>query len=526
MALAGCFGNKSIEGDLRKAPRPVEVMTLVKTLPPSAAKVSASAASWKTEEIGFEVNGRVEWVIEPGMDIQGRILDENRNVLIEGTPIARVESKRYSLQLETAKAEVSRAEQNVVAIEIERDESLQAQMRAAKAELNLAVTELGRSERLEAQDAGAKADVDRDKARKENAESQIKQLEAMMNAKQAEWQAAKLQVEQAKQAVEDAQRNLDDCVLYSSFDGQIADVSVVPGSVVSPGKPVATVQMMDPIKIELEVSAEDSRRLRKRQRIPVELISQYADPDGEEKSGFLYLVDPTADPQTRTYTLTLLMLNEKNLMPDGENLAGLPVTDQTWKLDFSFLPGADEGKLYAPDEAIYQDAEGDFVWRVTDLTIDQNLPPDRTVSVERMSVERATTRIPFLGNWNFQEVVVNDDSFDPQQDLIVGKLKTSDNDPGNWRGDKVLISRDADWMVRPGDLVRVDLSDGDSSPGLFVPMDAVVQEEGKSFIFLIDEAESPDGDASSGETTVKKHEVTVARAGSSLSSLLRIETLS
>ena len=51
-------------------------------------------------------------------------------------------------------------------------------------------------------------------------------------------------------------------------------VMVVPGSVVAAGQGVAMLQMMDPIKVEMEVSAEESRRLRNRQRLPVRLTME------------------------------------------------------------------------------------------------------------------------------------------------------------------------------------------------------------------------------------------------------------
>ena len=289
LVAVGCGSGEQADHQPEKKARPVEVRTLRKDLPPTAALVSASVASWKTEEIGFEVGGRVEWVTEPNTDIEGEVFDANGDPLIKGTPIARLESERFELQVEMADADVSRALQSVNAARIELDKSLPSQMRAAEAEKKLAETEFERSKRLFQQDAGARSDVDRDEAKYESAVSKIEQLQATQKAKEAEIQSLTLQVEQARQALRDAKRSLNDCTLYSSFRGQIADVAVVPGSVVSAGQPVVTIQMMDPIKIELEVSAEDSRRLRKRQRIP--LLVTRADGTEEQNDGFLYLIE-------------------------------------------------------------------------------------------------------------------------------------------------------------------------------------------------------------------------------------------
>jgi len=324
--VAGCGPDSGLQ--VTNKPRPVETQTLQLRPPPTASLVSASVASWKTEEIGFEVGGRVEWVAEPNTDVEGRVVDSEGNVIVEGTPIAGIESERYRLQVDSANADLARAEQNVAVAQIELEKSLPSQLLAAEADKKLAETELERSRRLKQQNAGSQADVDRAEANYQSAVSKIDQIEASKKAKAAEVASLEFQVKHARQTLRDAERSLEDCTLYSSFRGQIADVAVVPGSVVSSGQAVATVQMMDPIKIEVEVSAADSRRLRTRQRLPLHVTQ----PDGSitQADGFLYLVDPIADPQMRTYTLTLVMLNEKTSAESATDQdANIATTDQT-----------------------------------------------------------------------------------------------------------------------------------------------------------------------------------------------------
>lgn len=515
--LTGCEANKGDE-DQAKKPRPVEIESLRLESPPTSAMVSASVASWKTEEIGFEVSGRIEWVAEPNTDIEGRVVDADGNELIAGTPIARVESERYELQVATAKAEVERAKESVNAAMIELEWSIPSQSKAAEAEKKLADTEYRRSQRLFQQNAGAQSDVDRDEANYQTALAKIEQINASKKAKEAEILSLRLQVKKAEQALRDAERNLKDCTLFSSFRGQIAEVSVVPGSVVTAGQPVATIQMMDPIKIELEVSAEDSLRLRKRQRIAVRLPN--AERDALPSDGFLYLIDPVADPLTRTFTLTLLMLNKKNggnLPPKASN--EVPITDQTWPLNFSFLPGSEEGMTYVAEEAVHQDQDGYFLWRVENTMLHDSLPKDGLLKVSKLRIKLGESKLPFLGNWVFQQVILLDDSFDPEINLVAGKLTVEEGDPDDWVGDKILVDRSSEWTVRPGDLVKVDLSDNDAAPGFYVPMDAIAYAENKTFLFLVEQ---------STETKVKRTEVTVLSdaQGSATSSLMRIEPLS
>lgn len=510
LAMAfGCGTNENATS-VEKKPRPVEVQMLRRELPPSSALVTASVASWKTEQIGFEVGGRVEWVAEPNTDIEGRVFDAEGKLLVRGTPVARVESERYQLQVETASAEVERADESVKAALIDLENSLPAQMRAAEAAMKLAQTEFDRSKRLVQQNAGAQSDADRDEANYEAALSKIEQLRATTNAKRAEIRSLKIQVEKAKQALQDAQRNLDDCTLYSSFRGQIADVSVVPGSVVSAGQAVATVQMMDPIKIEVEVSAEDSRRLRNQQRLAVRVPL----PDGTttELDGFLYLIDPVADPLTRTFTLTLLMMNKKNatVLPTGTT-ADTPVTDQAWRLDFKFLPGAEEGMNYVAEEAIRHDSDGHFLWKIDNFKIHESLPSDGVIKVSKLRVKLGGSKLPFLGNWVFQQVILLDDTFDPTVEMVAGKLTVSSGDADDWNGDTILMDRTSQWRSRPGDLVKVNLSSGNAEPGFFVPMDAISRENGKNYLFVVERTGK--------EAKVNRLEVAVRSSKSTTSNL-------
>ena len=484
LLVVGCARQETVIP--AKRPRPVKVEVLRKQRPPRGSLVSASVACWKQEQVGFEVGGRVESVVEPNTEIKGRVHKENGEVMFVGTPIAVIENERYRLQVQKATADVTRAEQTLIAAQTEANESIPAQIAAAEASRDLAKIEFERSERLFARNAGAKGDVDRDKANYQNASSQLKQLDAAMKAKQAEIESLRNAVLQAKQALRDAQRNLEDCVLYSSFQGEISEVSVVPGSVVAAGQPVATLQMMNPIKLELEVSAEDSRRLQENDILPIEISM----PDGSIKhhQGYLYLIDPVADTRTRTFTVTLLVKNE----PLSEkNIEGaIAKTDEIMRLDFEFLPGAEKGMLFASERALFEDEEGPFVWRITNATPQSRGPADHIFKVQKLRVKFGPLRVPYLGNWMFQQVLVDDPDFDGSNNLIVSSLTIADDgDPAEWNGDTVVLDTGGQWMLRPGDLVKVDLTGEDSSSGYYVPMDAIARNGDESFIFTVHESD-------------------------------------
>ncbi len=515
--VMGCK-NESVDSQpVTKMARPVEVTRLAKVAPPASSLVSASVASWQTEELGMEVSGRIERVVEPNTDIEGRVVGNDGTVLIEGTPIARIDDERYRLQVENAKAQVDRAKQNIEGAVTELEKSIPAQIRAAEAEKKLALTEFERSKRLFEKNAGAQADVDRDEAGYEGAVSAIEQLESKQKAKESDLQSLRLQLLQNQKSLRDAQRSVEDCTLYSSFRGQISEVTVVQGSVISAGQAIATIQMMDPIKVELEVSSEDSRRLRNRQRLPILVTKE--DGTFEEQDGFLYLVDPVADPQTRTFTLTLLVLNRRieSGLVDSDNIA---TSDQMWRLDIPFIPGADKDKTYINEQAILNDDIGPYLWRVENVGMHESLPKDQKIKVSKLRIALGAGRLPFLGNWLFQEIEVLDDTFDKTKHLVTGRINVSNGKPNEWDGDTILIHNSGSWFLRPGDLVKVDLSRGGAEAGYFVPMDAISYSDGKTYLFVLNDLADADD-----VRTVRQTEVILkpSENGSSISSLLRVE---
>ena len=204
--------------------------------------------------------------------------------------------------------------------------------------------------------------------------------------------------------------------------------------------------------------------------------------------GFLYLIDPVADPLTRTFTLTLLMLNEKNgtALP-ATVTEDTPITDQAWRLDFSFLPGAQDGMSYVAEDAIRRDEKGYFLWRINNFKVHESMPKDGVIHVSKLRVDLGDSKLPFLGNWVFQQVHLRDDTFDPKTEMVAGKLTVAEGDPNDWDGDKILVDRSSQWMARPGDLVKVDLSDGNAEAGYYVPMDAIARSDDRTYLFIVEQ---------------------------------------
>ena len=140
-ALTGC-GSSHGEQSAVKQPRPVTVFTLQTTDPQAYDRLSGSVTSWKTEDIGFEVDGRVQFVIEPETDVTGRELQQNGTS--SATLLASLDEERYQLRVKSAAAQVLTAERQRDATGIEIESVIPAQLRAAQAEVTRAGNEFER----------------------------------------------------------------------------------------------------------------------------------------------------------------------------------------------------------------------------------------------------------------------------------------------------------------------------------------------------------------------------------------------
>lgn len=500
-----------VDSVVQRNPRPVLVEVLKRQPPPNSALVTASAGSWKTEDLGFEVGGRVEFVAEQNTEINGRIPDADGNLIIEGTPIARIESERYELSVASAKAAVVRSEQDLKVAQTELEETIPAQLAAATSSAELAKLEFERSRELKARNAGSQSELDAARSRYENAIAELRQVSAAEKSQKNQIESLGNAILQAKQSLRDAERDLEDCTLYSSFRGLVSSTAVVPGSLVSAGTPVVTLQMMDPIKVELEVSGEQARELQRTEMLPVYVTM----PDGQTQvlQGFLHQIDPSADPLTRTFTLTILVLNQQ--LTNGDNQKSATTRD-IWRLDLKFIPGAKEGDLFVEENSILTDDEGQYVWQVTNLTIQERSSDDHMFEVRKLRVKPDEFKVPYLGDYIFQRVVIEDEAFGAGRNLIVGELNVADENPNEWDGTQVLLDSPSRWMLRPGDLVEVDLSARAAPDGYYIPMDAICRKGDESFIFVIESGVEP--------ATVKQVPVEIAdQVGGTTSSLRRVE---
>ena len=449
----GCRNERTPE---EADPRPITYVTLSATNPGKTSRLTGSVESWKREDISFEVAGRIMRVVEPGAHIVGRTFDEQGNLLTEGTVLAEIDDKRYQIALAQAQAAATAAQTDL-------EEVIPQQLSQAESALALQQKEFDRYTALVAQQSASKQELDRVEAAYRSAKARVAEVEAMRATKGALLNTALAQVEQAKV-------NISDCKLYSPFTGQIARVHEIPGGYVLPGKPVVTLQMMDPLKVDIAVSPARDARINYN-----DLVRVYA-PTGDELEGYVYLKDTFADPATRTFLVTLLVRNKQIRVGVPDELEGKGIAEcrNLWKLDKPDIAGP--GNYYAEVEAIHQDDQGYFVWKVENLTQDQLFEDfDPVLTVRKVRVTPGEGRVPVLQVFTFRELTDYGES-DPATDIIAGGITGMVAD-----GDKMLLVRQR-WIGRPGDVVGVGLK-GEATPrGFYVPQEAIQFDGQKHFL--------------------------------------------
>ncbi len=510
--LGGCGNKQPTQSE--RVPRPVNVIRLKETNPGRLDRVSGTVSSWKTEQLGFEVAGRVKYVIEPDTAVQGGALNPEEQPTVPRTLLAELDATRYQISVRSAEAEIKSTQGKRQSAVVEAEKVIPAQEKALRAEAKVALSEAKRNEKLRQRGAVTESEFERAEADYQRVAATVESIVAQREAKLADITGLEAQIDQLQAQLEDARRNVADCQLFSPYNGKVAEVHVVAGAYVERGKPIVTVQMMDPMSVEVEVSATDARRLTYRDRIPVFVTL----PDGQtqERPSIVYTIDPVADPLTRTFTVTLLLANETIRAPVPEELQGEPIvrTENVWM--FLQRPVGGEPVLMIERRAIVNDAQGSYVWKVTNPDITSLLRGRSPVlNVARFPVVPGERSQNFLGIFRLQEVAPgNGKTVQPSLTMTTGRLDFAEGmDPAAWSGGRVLYDRPR-WLFLPGDTVSVDFQGRSTTAGLYVPVEAIKEQLGRKSVFVVDLTDQG--------AVVREQEVQV---GESVRTLRRIEAL-
>ena len=318
--LAACGGD-----DAAQQPPPPEVAVV--TLAPETTTLTRDLPGRTTAFQIAEVRPQVSGIIDQRLFTEGGMVEE-------GQPLYQLDDATYEAALASAQAQLARAEATVEA----------ARLRAAR------TTELVRIDAVSRQD-------------EENATAALRQAEADVKATRAAVQAAQVNVGFAR--------------ITAPIDGRIGRSSVTQGALVTANQaqPLATVQQLDPIYVDLTQSATELLALRKElaagtlernEDLPVTILLE----DGTEfpHPGRLAFSEVSVDPSTGSYALRVVVDN-----PDGILMPGMYV-------NATIAGGVRQGAILVPQQGIARDPKGNTSAMVVN---DEGVVEVRPVQVSR-----------------------------------------------------------------------------------------------------------------------------------------------
>lgn len=509
LALAACG---------REAPRtarpalPVEVLRLETRDLNRRAALTGSAEPYREERLGFEVAGRVVYVVALGTEVDGftvrtddatRLPDEIATAdardyeVLPGDLIARLDDTRYRLRVEQLKAGIDSARKKQRAQEIDLKQVATADLEsgardqdAAEAALTLARTNLETARRLLRSGAGtqqavddAQSAYDQALARRQQTEAALTAKRATIELKQAQYEASVAEIAELERNLEQAERDLADCVLRAPFAGRITALHVTRGAIVAAGSPVATLTMMDPIKVSVAVSAETDRRLRRYERAEC-LIGDPLHPDAPRTSLYGVVIDKgeVGDAATRTFRIDVLVRNVRRAtVPDDPALADVPVVEDVLPL---IRRRPDEDSLYCGVRAVARDAEGAYVLHLKVPPMGQPAAPGLTrtsvIAVEKVRVVPSGDVFP-AGRWFFLRL--EDAGGLAEGDPLI-LVPPGTEAPDRRYGDGIVVGGQT-WVLRPGELVPMIFLLDKVPRGFYVPLQAIRELNGAHSVFVV-----------------------------------------
>ena len=199
------------------------------------------------------------------------------------------------------------------------------------------------------------------------AEATLRAVEAQLESDRAAVSVAEATIHQAEAMVETARINLRYCRVTAPVMGRIGKSNVTEGAIVTAYQPtpLATIQQLDPIYVDVPQSTAELLRLKRRleegrlnqngtEQNKVKLILEDGIPYPLE--GILQFSDVTVDPSTGSVILRVVLPN-----PKGVLLPGMFVRAE-------IKEGFNEQAIFVPQQGVARDHKGNPFAMIVDTT--------------------------------------------------------------------------------------------------------------------------------------------------------------
>jgi RND family efflux transporter MFP subunit len=297
---ASCARSVAEKHDAPRADEGIEVRAVPVEVKQIHRNVESVGSLFPLEEVtvSSEVEGKVDEVL---VDIGDRVA--------AGQPVVRVSTIELKLAVDQQRAMFQQARARL-GLTGESDDLKNildaAEVKKAAADLKDAEERYKRSQLLLEQQLLPRSDFD--------------QSEARLSAGKAAYELAvqsvqnlRAQLPQYRAAVELAEKKLRDAVIRAPFKGQVKERVVAPGQYLKVQTPVMVIVSMDPLRVRLKIPETMAGWVQTGERISV-FVDAYAD---KSFSGKLSRINPTVDPQSRTFEVEALLENTDGFLKPG-----------------------------------------------------------------------------------------------------------------------------------------------------------------------------------------------------------------
>jgi len=428
--------------------RPVTVIELSQRNYERERTLTGVVNPYREEDIGFEINGRVTSVLDVGLEVRGPTFNERGDLIRQGDPIAVMESTRYGSQVGALQARLDAARRNLQAVD---------------AQVTLARQTLERRKTILAEGTGLQQAVD-------DAQSTFDQAKAQLAARRAT-------VHEVTQLLETATEDLGDAVLFAPFSGRITKVYISEGAVVKAGIAVVTLTLMDPVRVQVEVSADDERDIQTGDRTVIWPKDPLYDGAAMPINAIVFEKSAVADPALRTFRIDIIARNQRRRVDQlNPELAGLPTINEYLPVVREYQ--GEQGPMFVPVDSVLGEGDETFVLRLPGVSF--NSGGERS-AVGKHSPEKV--RVKFgdqyttVVNWTFRSIL-------PNVDLAEGDFLILNPQPDQING--VAFGR-PQWLLRPGDLIPVQFALPATTPGFYVPNRAITLIGDNEAVFVVED---------------------------------------
>jgi membrane fusion protein (multidrug efflux system) len=332
LVFAGLFLSSCKSNSAPPPAGPAEVATV--TIRPERIVLTTELPGRTSAYLVAEIRPQVSGLL------QKRLFEEGANIH-EGDLLYQIDPVPYQATYDQAKAALVTAQANVGT----------AEANVVMAEANLPAIR-SRAERLKglvAIHAVGQQDYD-------DATAALRQAEANLNVTRSAVQASRSAVEVSRTAVESARINLSYTPIRAPISGRIGRSNITVGAMVTAYQPIplAVIQQLDPIYVDVTQASADLLRLRRElesgnlkngsSRRKVQLLLE--DDTPYSVSGTLQFQDVTVDPTTGSVTLRMVFANPKQVLLPGMFVQAV------------IEEGVDEQALLIPQQGVSRDPKG------------------------------------------------------------------------------------------------------------------------------------------------------------------------